>query len=66
MKKECTNPNLECKIWFCATAINNMNEDVLEMFKALEVIAKKNGLVTRPFIGDTNYVGADKLSKIQK
>ena len=57
---KCTNRNLDCKIWFCETAIKNMPTEAYDSFKDLENIAKRYGLVKRPFLGDTNYVGADK------
>jgi len=61
MQNKCKNPNLECKIWFCGTSIKNMDSKCLESFKSLESIAKQFNLTKRPFLGDTNYLGADKL-----
>jgi hypothetical protein len=59
-ERKCTNPNIECKIWFCETAIKNMDTQCYEAFRGLEHIAKQYNLASRPFLGDTNYVGADK------
>lgn len=56
----CTNPNVECKIWFCETAIKNMDPKVYEAFRGLEHIARQFDMTNQPFLGDTNYVGADK------
>jgi hypothetical protein len=60
----CKNPNLECKVWFCETAIKNMDKDCLEAFKSLENISKLYKLINPPYLGDPHYVGADKIKTI--
>jgi len=55
----CGMPNLECKIWFCNTAMKSMDPKCLESMKALENIAKLHGMISRPFLGGA-YVGADR------
>jgi hypothetical protein len=54
----CGNPNLDCKRWFCRTAINNMGPEVYELFKAIEMIGKHFNLVYTPHLGEP-YVGCD-------
>lgn len=59
---QCTNPNLECKLWFCKTCIDNMDSECFKSIIVLESIAREYNLISRPFIGDP-YVGADKPRK---
>lgn len=56
---KCTNPNPDCKLWICETAIKTCDPNCLEQLKTLEAIGRKYDLVHEPFIGDP-YVGADK------
>lgn len=56
LKDGCTFKNLKCKLWFCETAIKNMSQECLEIFKNLENIAKLHGLTRKPFLGES-YVG---------
>lgn len=62
LKETCTNPNVDCKLWFCETAINNMEPECIESFKALEQLARVHKLIRKPFLGQP-YVGADKQPK---
>lgn len=55
----CTYPNLECRIWFCDTAIKAMNPECLRGVIEIEAEAKRLGLISPPYIGD-HYYGADK------
>jgi len=59
LKNGCTKPNLDCKIWFCETALKNMPIEFREAVYSLENIAKQFNLTTHPFLGEP-YVGADK------
>ena len=60
MQGECKNKNIECKLWFCETALKNMSDECKMEFYTLEKIAKTLNLIKRPFLGDP-YIGADKL-----
>lgn len=55
----CTFRNVECKIWFCGTAVTDMDEKCLMAFKLLEQLALLFDLTKRPLIGEP-YVGADR------
>lgn len=55
----CEHSNLECMIWFCATAICKMSPEQLQELKQLEDTAKRQGLIGPPYLGE-HYVGADK------
>lgn len=50
--------NVFCKIWLCATAIQNSPQCV-EDLKDLENLAKRYDLTRRPFLGQ-RYVGMTK------
>lgn len=57
----CMNPNLECKVWFCETAIKAMDKECYKAFIEIERISKQYKLINPPYLGDPHYVGADKL-----
>ena len=52
---ECGKVNLNCKLWFCITAIME-NKECAEDFRILESLAIRYGLVRRPYLGQ-RYVG---------
>lgn len=57
--KECKkNRKLDCRIWFCKTALKNMSERCKKSFYALEEIAKLHGLIQKPYLGE-RYLGID-------
>ena len=52
----CRFRNIGCKIWLCAPAIGRADLDCIESLRALEKVARRYGLMRRPFLGD-RYVG---------
>lgn len=55
----CHNPNCDCKLWLCATAIATTDPKCVETLKLLEQIGILYGVVRPPLIGQP-YSGADR------
>ena len=55
----CQNPNADCKLWICQTAIKNTDERCIKSLILLEQFAGLYGLLRAPIIG-LPYSGADR------
>lgn len=55
----CHNPNADCTLWICRTAIDTTDPKCAEAMMELEHLGKLFGIVSKPMIGQA-YVGADR------
>jgi hypothetical protein len=55
----CTNPNHNCKSWYCETSVNNMSPNCKNLVFALERILIGYDLVDHPYLNEP-YYGADR------
>jgi len=56
---KCNFRNVSCKIWFCETALKDVDPKFVEMIKLLEKVTSLYGLMEAPLIGE-GYIGADR------
>lgn len=55
---KCSMPNTECRLWFCRTAMKEMDPVCLEAFRILEKLAILFKLIEHPYLGEP-YPGID-------
>ena len=55
----CEMPNLKCKLWLCATALEGADPKMVESLQALEVIMRLYHFGGKPYLGHP-YTGADR------
>jgi len=56
---QCQNPNADCKLWICETAIRSVDERCVKSLILLQHFASLYDLVRTPMIG-MPYSGADR------
>ena len=56
----CKSPGLDCRIWFCRTALSGADKDCVDTIKDIERIAIRYGLIGHPYLYE-RYCGENRF-----